>query len=355
MVNRNTDLQNWVTRELAIMLGEPSVSVTLQHLSGDASFRTYYRVELQSTSYIVVDAPPETEDNENFVRIADAFRAAEVATPNVYRVDYQRGFMLQEDFGDQLYLKALQSNYDAPDKIDQLYKLAIDALIRLQANVDRTRFPSFDRKALYSEMTLFQDWFCIKYLELTLTADEIKLIADCFEFLADQALAQHQVVVHRDYHSRNLMIPTNTQEGPAKIPGVIDFQDAVSGSYTYDLVSLLRDCYISWPEPYVQAMSLYYRDRAEEAGIILGIDAATFFRDFDLMGLQRNLKVMGIFARLCIRDNKPQFLADIPQTIRYFLSVADNHPELTDFLIWYRKRILPIAIDKLPAGELCEQ
>ncbi len=355
MDNRKAELGEWVNQEVALMLGKPNIAVTLQHLSGDASFRTYYRAVLPACSYIVVDSPPETEDINTFVRIADAFRAAGVATPIVYRLDFQRGFMLQEDFGDQLYLEALQASYDAPDKIDQLYKQAIDALISLQKNVDRTNFPTFDLYMLQEEMTLFQDWFCDKFLQLSLSDDEEKLIADSFDFLAEQALAQPQVAVHRDYHSRNLMIPLNAQKKAGQIPGVIDFQDAVAGPYTYDLVSLLRDCYISWPEPYVQVMGLYYLDRAEESGVIKDIDAVKFFRDFDLMGLQRNLKVMGIFARLCIRDNKPQFLAYIPQVIRYFITVAADYPELTEFLNWYKLRILPKAIDKLPAGELCAQ
>jgi hypothetical protein len=148
------------------------------------------------------------------------------------------------------------------------------------------------------------------------------------------------------------MIPDPTRYGPESVPAVIDFQDAVVGAYTYDLVSLLRDCYISWPLAQVQELARYYRQQAEDRQVIAGLDEAEFFRQFDLMGLQRNLKVMGIFARLCIRDNKPQFLADIPQTMRYFMEVAVNYAELGELVDWFRQRILPLAKERLPAGQL---
>ncbi|MBL4820190.1 MAG: phosphotransferase [Gammaproteobacteria bacterium] len=345
----------WAQNQIADLLGISKIEITLQDLSGDAGFRHYYRTELSGTSFIVVDSPAETEDNEAFVRITDTFRQAGMITPQVLRVDYQRGFMLQEDFGDRLYLQALQASCNAPDEIDRLYKLAIDALVTLQKNADVHEFSAFDRELLHEEMALFQSWFCEKYLELTLSKSESELIAESFHFLEDQALNQRQVVVHRDYHSRNLMIPDSERYGDDHIPAVIDFQDAVTGPYTYDLVSLLRDCYISWPLSYVRNLGLYYRRCAEREGVISDIDEAEFFRNFDLMGLQRNLKVMGIFARLSIRDNKPQYLADIPQTIRYFTEVAPQYPELATFLDWFTQKILPMAIHALPSGELCER
>jgi aminoglycoside/choline kinase family phosphotransferase len=272
-------------------------------------------------------------------------------TPRVLAVDYRRGFMVQEDFGDELYLNTLKLSHDAPDRIDRLYRRAIDALVSLQKNVPGDGLPPYDRRRLLDEMRLFQDWFCGRYLELKLEERELRLVTATQEFLADNALAQPQVVVHRDYHSRNLMIPDPARYPSDYYPGVIDFQDAVVGAYTYDLVSLLRDCYISWPLSYVQALASYYRQQADLAGVITGIGDAKFFRDFDLMGLQRHLKVIGIFARLCIRDNKPQFLADIPQTIRYFMEVAAGHQELSDFLDWFRQRILPLALQRLPTGQ----
>jgi aminoglycoside/choline kinase family phosphotransferase len=345
MTERESLLKDWVRRQLAERHGAQAGDAELLDLSGDASFRRYFRTRLPGISYIVVDAPPASEDNHAFVRIAEALRSAGVLTPRILAVDYEQGFMLQEDFGDELYLEALNRNFDAPDRVDALYKRAIDALVTLQKNVSKDFLPPYDSQLLHGEMQLFQDWFCGRFLELDLQPDELQLILACQQFLADSALAQPRVVVHRDYHSRNLMVPD-----PQRYPAIIDFQDAVVGAYTYDLVSLLRDCYISWPLSYVQVLALYYKQRAEDQGVIGGISEAEFFRHFDLMGLQRNLKVIGIFARLCIRDNKPQFLADIPQTIRYFTEVADGYPELAEFLQWFRRRILPLAERRLPAG-----
>jgi aminoglycoside/choline kinase family phosphotransferase len=345
MIQRESLLKDWVRQRLIERHDEQAADAKLLNLSGDASFRRYFRVRLPEVSYIVVDAPPASEDNHAFVRIAEALRNAGVLTPRILAVDYEQGFMLQEDFGDELYLEALNRSFDAPDQVDALYKRAIDTLVALQKNVSTDFLPPYDSQLLHGEMQLFQDWFCGRFLELELQPQEMQLILDCQQFLAGSALAQPRVVVHRDYHSRNLMVPD-----PERCPAVIDFQDAVVGAYTYDLVSLLRDCYISWPLSYVQVLALYYMHQAEDKGVISGISEAQFFRDFDLMGLQRNLKVIGIFARLCIRDNKPQFLADIPQTIRYFTEVADGYPELTEFLQWFRRRILPLAERRLPAG-----
>ena len=350
MTDRASRLQEWARRQLAESHGTLADSVTLLNLSGDASFRRYFRAWLGDSPYIVVDAPPETEDNRAFVRIAETLRNAGVFTPRILAVEFGQGFMLQEDFGDELYLDALNGSFDAPDRVDDLYKRAIDALVTLQKNVDGDFLPPYDSELLHIEMQLFQDWFCGRFLELELHPQEKQLILDSQQFLASSALAQPQVVVHRDYHSRNLMVPDRDRYPADTVPGIIDFQDAVVGAYTYDLVSLLRDCYISWPLSYVQFLALYYKQRAEEQGVISRISEADFFRHFDLMGLQRNLKVIGIFARLCIRDNKPQFLADIPQTIRYFTEVAAGYPELAEFLQWFQQRILPLAEQRLPAG-----
>jgi len=350
MTDRESRLQDWTRQQLARLHGSKADSVSLLNLSGDASFRRYFRASLADATYMAVDSPPETEDNHAFVRIADVLRKAGVFAPRVLAVDYEQGFMLQEDFGDELYLGVLKQNFDAPDRVDDLYKRAIDALVTLQKHVDTDFLPHYDSQLLHSEMQLFQDWFCGAFLELELQQQETQLILDSQQFLASTALAQPQVVVHRDYHSRNLMVPDRDRYPADFIPGVIDFQDAVVGAYTYDLVSLLRDCYISWPLSQVQFLALYYKQQAEDQGVISGISEAEFFRHFDLMGLQRNLKVIGIFARLCIRDNKPQFLADIPQTIRYFTEVAAAYPELQEFLQWFRQRIQSLADQRLLAG-----
>lgn len=347
---RAFDFTNWARTAVGRLTNQPTDLLQLESLSGDASFRRYFRARLPSVSYIVVDAPPATEDNRSFVRIADAFRNAGVVTPRILAVDFEQGFMIQEDFGDTLYLQVLRQFLDSPAQAQPLYRQAIDALVRLQKNVSPADFPPYDRARLLQEMQLFQDWFCGRFLGLTLTATELAVIDDCQRLLADAALSQPGVVVHRDYHSRNLMIPDPQRYGADHVPAVIDFQDAVVGAYTYDLVSLLRDVYICWPLDTVRELALYYYRQAEAQGVISQIGEAGFYRDFDLMGLQRHLKVIGIFARLCIRDNKPQFLGDIPQTIRYFTSVAAGYPELADFLDWFQTRLLPLAAARLPAG-----
>lgn len=346
MTERLQLLTDWSRGAIEKLRGEPVAQFRLDTLSGDASFRRYYRVRLPDISYVVVDAPPANENSRNFVAIADRMRAGGVRTPRILARDFEAGFMLQEDFGDQLYLAALQRCEPGDAAMVDLYHRAIDSLVTLQRNVKADQLPPYDRTALLNEMRLFQDWFCTRFLALALTPAEQGLIARSQEFLAAAALAQPRVVVHRDYHSRNLMLVARAGANPA--PGVIDFQDAVVGAYTYDLVSLLRDCYIELPNSLLLELARYYKRGAETAGLIKDIDEPAFLRDFDLMGLQRHLKVMGIFARLNIRDGKPGYLADIPQTMSYFLDVAARYDELADLLAWFGERVLPVARKKLP-------
>ena len=221
--------------------------------------------------------------------------------------------------------------------------------MQLQARVDKKRLDPYDRKTLRREMGLFEEWFCQAFLGMGLSADEQALIANCLTLLEDAALAQATVAVHRDYHSRNLMLVPD--RGDHTGPGIIDFQDARNGPYTYDLVSLLRDCYIRWPQAQVEAWGRQYLQRAQAAGIATDVSATQFSRDFDLMGMQRHLKVMGIFSRLCIRDHKSGYLADIPLVIQYFLQVGRRYPELGFFIQWFEDRVLPLAREKLPIIE----
>ncbi|MCG8413467.1 MAG: phosphotransferase, partial [Pseudomonadales bacterium] len=190
---------------------------------------------------------------------------------------------------------------------------------------------------------LFEEWFCGKLLQMDLAEEERQLITDTLRFLEDCALAQETVVVHRDYHSRNLMLLPQENS-----PGIIDFQDAVRGPYTYDLVSLLRDCYICWPSEQVDSWAGYYFEKAQETGIVASISPEQFRRDLDLMGLQRNLKVMGIFSRLAIRDNKSRYLADIPLVIHYFTEISSRHSEMSAFRDWFLRAIVPLAQERLP-------
>jgi len=352
MSSRLDQLTQWVAQQLADLGEDAEVDFSLNHLSGDASFRHYYRARLPHKTYIVVDAPPAQEDSRPFVQLAAALRSAGVLTPRVYRSDLHQGFMLQEDFGDLLYLQRLQQQRQNPDRIERLYREAIDALLVLQKNAVALPVPAYNRQLLLQEMKLFDDWFCQRLLNLPLSAAAQDLLGETFEFLLQQALSQPTVLVHRDYHSRNLMIPDPVVYGELHTPGVIDFQDAVQGPYTYDLVSLLRDVYISWPQEQVVALASYYFECALQQHIVSDLGREDFLRHFDLMGLQRHLKVIGIFARLAIRDNKPGYLADIPQTIRYLLGVAENYSEMDHFLGWFKQEILPLVKQKLAAENL---
>lgn len=362
MDERKVALTAWARQCLEEMCDQAGVVGEVETVSGDASFRRYFRMHLNrpmdcmmgtvneklldilhDTQFVLVDAPPEHENSRQFVHVARLFRQAGMNTPRVLEVDYERGFMLLQDFGDALYLPALQEGHD----VDALYTSAMESLVLLQANGKGDELPPYDRELLHRELSLFDDWFCEQFLGLNLMAEERALLARTWAMLEDAALAQPQVCVHRDYHSRNLMIVSND---PSAAPGVIDFQDAVLGAYTYDLVSLLRDCYIVWPAARVREWALQYRKMAIVAGVLPAgtqEDADAFLRDFDLMGLQRHLKVIGIFSRLNLRDGKLRYMADIPMVIDYVLEVAADHPEMAEFIQWFQNRVLPLACEKL--------
>lgn len=284
-------------------------------VSGDASFRRYFRLRFDDRSWIAVDAPPEQEDSRPFVALAARLGEAGLHVPRVLASDLGRGFMLLTDLGDTLYLDALN-----PASADDLYGAALDALLRLQA-IPATDLPAYDAALLMREMELFRDWYLQRHLGVVLDAPAHAVLDVSFAALCEAALAQPRVFVHRDYHSRNLMVC-------APNPGILDFQDAVHGPVTYDLVSLLRDCYIAWPEAQVEAWVEAYRLRALAVGLLPATDAATFRRWFDWMGVQRHLKAIGIFARLQHRDGKPAYLQDIPRTLGYVRQVAGRYPEL---------------------------
>lgn len=346
---RTSDLSDWTNEVLDQLLPEKQSRVELKSVSGDASFRRYFRAECGQRSFIAVDAPIASEDSQTFVRIADLFRAAGVCTPEVISTNFEQGFMLLDDFGDNLYLADLLKfqQQNAADATDKLYGAAIRSLLSIQQHVDSSLLDPFDREKLLQEMALFEQWFCLGLLNLELAESDQMLIEDTVSLLAQAAVSQTQVAVHRDYHSRNLMLLDSSRFGAESGPGIIDFQDAVAGAYTYDLVSLLRDCYIRWQPQQVNHWALLYFSQAKSAGIIGNLTEDEFLRDFDLMGLQRNLKVMGIFARLNIRDHKPQFLADIPLVIRNFLEVSEKYPDLANFRSWFTDTVLPVAREKL--------
>ncbi len=287
--------------------------------SADASFRRYFRVVTDAGErFIVMDAPPEKEDCRPFVAVAQALNGFGLNVPKVLSLDLAQGLMLLSDLGNEQYLQALSE-----DTADRLYGDAIEALVRLQQHgpVTSSMLPHYSRELLLDEMQLFSQWLLMRHLGLD-QAVAMSLHAE-YEWLATQALAQPLVWVHRDYHSRNLMVTAERN------PGVLDFQDAVVGPLTYDLVSLLKDCYIAWPRERVVGWVRGYFNSAAEAGLCPGVGFEQLLRWFDLMGVQRHLKAAGIFSRLNHRDGKPGYLGDIPLTLNYVAAVCGDYPSLS--------------------------
>jgi len=292
-------------------LGQPQLG--LESASSDASFRSYWRTQGVTPSRIVMDAPPDKEDLGPWLDIAQRLRRAGVNAPEVLAEDREQGFLLLSDLGTRLYLPALDAQ-----SVEPLYGAALEALLQMQTRVDSSGLPAYDAARLSTEMELLPTWFLQRHLGIAPGCDW-DVIEAAFRMLIDNATEQPQAFVHRDYHSRNLLL---SEPGP----GVIDFQDAVHGPITYDLVSLLRDCYIAWPEDQVYAWAEGYRQRLHAAGIPTS-DANTFRRWFDLMGLQRHIKVLGIFCRLWYRDGKAGYLKDLPLVWHYTRTVGLRYAE----------------------------
>jgi len=297
---------------LNIQLNTDQYTITVA--SADASFRRYFRVQNDNQTMIVMDAPPEKEDCKPFVDIAKQLRQAGINAPDILAEEHEQGFLLLSDLGDTQYLSELNA-----DRVDHLYKDAINTLIKMQSTSTST-IPAYDRDLLQTEMNLFPEWFLNKHLGIELNKNQTGLLSTAFECLTENALQQPAVFVHRDYHSRNLMLTAENN------PGVLDFQDAVSGAVTYDLASLLKDCYISWPRKQTEQWVQYYLQQAHQHQLI---DTHFTFDDvikwFDLMAVQRHLKAIGIFARLDIRDNKPGYLNDIPRTFQYIIDSCERY------------------------------
>ena len=326
MPERLEQLKNWLDDELNF--GE----YTLRPASADASFRRYFRVTRAGISYVVMDAPPDKEDSRPFVRVARLFFDLGLNVPEVIDENLEQGFLLLSDLGSALYLDALNE-----ETVDRLYGDALGALATLQACApDNGLLPAYDRELLLNEMALCREWLIGRHLGLSPGKVQTDMLDTAFSLLADNALAQPQVCVHRDYHSRNLMLTGRNN------PGILDFQDAVIGPVTYDLVSLLRDCYIAWPRARVEDWALGYQELALQSGILREAheDPQQFLRWFDLMGMQRHLKAAGIFARLNHRDGKPGYLQDIPRTLGYVVEVAGRYEELGAFGAFIDTRVL---------------
>ncbi|TBR40054.1 MULTISPECIES: aminoglycoside phosphotransferase family protein [Dyella] len=288
--------------------------------SADASFRSYWRAEHGGKSWIVMDSPPSLEDPRPWVEIGTLLDRAGLHVPRVHASDLDQGFLLIEDLGNRLYLPALDEG-----TADALYGDAMDALLRMQAHAPASGLAPYDRAFLVRELEIMPEWFLRKHLGHDIACESWDVLEAAFDVLVRNAAAQPQVFVHRDFHSRNLLI---TDE---RNPGVIDFQGALRGAITYDLASLLRDCYIVWDRTRVEAWAETYRNRLVDAGLIsAGVSAETFRRWFDLIGLQRHIKVLGIFCRLWYRDGKSGYLQDLPRVFDYVIDVASGYPELKD-------------------------
>ncbi len=307
---------------------------SLRAASADASFRRYFRVDLgDGSSAIVMDAPPPQEDVRPFIAVAELFAATGVSVPTVLAQDVVQGFLLLSDLGATTYLQQLNA-----DTAPALYLDAIDALVQIQMHSQPGVLPDYDRALLQRELMLFPDWYVAKHIGVTLTEAQHKSLNGVFDALLANNLAQPQVTVHRDYHARNLMVL------PVGNPGILDFQDAVYGPITYDLVSLLRDAYIEWDEEQVLDWAIRYWERAKRAGLPVNPDIDAFYRDFEFMGLQRHLKVLGIFARLYHRDGKDAYLNDLPLVLRYTRKVAGRYKVLAPLIV-----LLDELEDKAPS------
>ena len=306
--------------------------LSIKPLSGDAGFRRYFRVD-SITSAILVDSPPKKENNIEYVRTNLLLHSLGVRVPKIYAVDFNSGYFLLEDLGTDHLMDGLKEQTP-----DDLYRLALKQLDLIQRCDKKPYYiPEYDRSLLLSEMALCSEWFLQKLLGINLDSGRLQVLSDLFESLAQEALMQPKVLVHRDYHSRNLMLLNNDSLA------VIDFQDAVWGPITYDLVSLARDCYVRWPSQRVDACVDSYADELLNRGEINTSQHQQFRRWFDLMGLQRHIKVLGIFSRLHLRDAKSNYLKDLPLVLRYTLDVLKQYNEFSDFALWMSMEVIPLC------------
>jgi hypothetical protein len=329
---QNKQFIDWIMRYLPES-NKVAGALTLDPLDGDAGFRRYYRLNT-IPSLIAVDSPPLQENIPAYVSISLALLSAGIKRPQIHAVDFTKWFLLLEDFGGQLLQPLLEGG-----ALEESYDQAESTLCSIQKMIFNPEiFPLYDRGRLKEELDLFSSWFVTELLGVAM-GDQAKVILENLaDVLIENALCQPQVVVHRDYHSRNLMILNDGQMG------VIDFQDAVFGPITYDLVSLLKDCYHLLPRGMTASRALNYKRRLEAEALITSVDDRVFLRWFDLMGLQRHIKVMGIFARLALRDEKHRYLQNLPLVIAYVLDVSNQYTETQEFSLWFDSSITPALL-----------
>jgi aminoglycoside/choline kinase family phosphotransferase len=324
---RQHQLERWCAQQSQL----EGKSFDFKMVSGDASFRRYFRIVCQQASFIAVDAPPEHEDSRQFCKVAALFETQACVVPKVYASDFEQGFMLLSDLGDTMLLDELNEK-----NVEGFYAQALEELVKLQAaKLKGGELPLYNKQKLIDEMALFQQWFVEDYLVYSLSQKERKLIEDTQGLIADEVLKQQQVIVHRDFHSRNIMVL------PGKL-ALIDFQDALIGPITYDAVSLLKDCYLEWPDAQREEYLQSYFNKLLEKNISQEKNFKNFYVGFEWMGLQRHLKVLGIFSRLSIRDGKDAYLNDLPLTFKYVEEVLEKIPELSEFKVFFEDMVKPL-------------
>lgn len=329
-------LSLWVKQQAHLVALPLESSLNWEPLGGDAGFRHYFRLarelSVEGRSLLAVWSPPATEKNTEFLQIAQFLRAHGIYTPEIYAIDKKRGFLLIEDLGKTLLLDVL-----VDENVDDFYHQASMVLVKThQCPLDQSIYNTYDQRELLREMHLFAEWFVSRLLGYTISTQDRQLLEMSFECLCVSALEQPRSVLHRDFHSRNLVV-RDTQP-----LGVIDFQDGVIGPITYDLVSLLRDCYIEWPSEQVQRWAIAHLHRVQASGLLQGVSPETFMRWFDWMGLQRHIKVLGIFARLYLRDGKDAYLDDLPLVVRYTRLILAKYPELATLNEWFEASLMPL-------------
>lgn len=307
-------LKNWIDSQF------PGTSFTLEAASEDASFRRYFRVKFEDHSLIAMDAPPSHEDCQPFIKVSELFYAAGAHVPRVLAKNLEQGFLLLDDLGTTTYLQILKD-----DNANRLYLDAIESLIKIQLASCAAVLPDYDETLLLREMHLFPDWYVAKHLRLGLSPAQADVLNSVFKRILQNNLAQPRVYVHRDYHSRNLMLSDPN-------PGILDFQDAVYGPITYDVVSLFKDAYICWDEERILDWVVRYWECAKKAGLPAAADFAEFYRDFEWMGVQRHLKVLGIFARLYYRDGKDAYLKNLPLVMQYLRKTCERYSDFSPLL-----------------------
>ena len=337
-MQRQQQVTEWLRRQF------PGEIFTLAPASADASFRRYFRVTLADRTLVVMDAPPQHEDCRPFLHIAKLFEDAGTHVPHVYAQDLQQGFLLLSDLGSTTYLQALCGRNIGTAR--ELYGAATDALIKIQLASKENELPPYDEILLLREMRLFPEWYIAKHLGITLDEKQSVTLEECFRRILANNLAQPRVYVHRDYHSRNLMyiefplsnsLPqagerTNEKSNFLISPGILDFQDAVYGPITYDLASLFKDAYIRWEEAEIMDWLIRYWEKARKAGLPVHEDFGGLYRDYEWMGVQRHIKVLGIFARLYHRDGKEGYLKDMPLVMDYLRRACARYIDLKPLL-----------------------